>query len=102
MTIYRAATLPNDHTCMTCLRRGTHAVDCADQTSQWDLVRRALVTPTVDVPVVAFQEPAEARTPRAPMPVWPVAVLLLGLVLMALGTLARDPIAVWIWGQIHG
>lgn len=100
MTIYRAVT--PDSMCMTCLRKGHHAPTCEDQTSQWEIVRRTLVAPTDAYPAQAPEMAAEPRTARAPVPVWPVVLVVLGLVLMAIGLVFRDPVALWVWHQIHG
>jgi len=93
VTLYRTAS--QDQLCMSCLREGHHAPDCADRTSGWDTLRRALLFPTAEMPV----EPPPI-TPR--VPVWALVSIFSGLVLMAFGWVMTDEVAVWVWGMIQG
>lgn len=95
MSVYRSARANLDDLCLSCLRQGHHADDCADRTSGWDVVRRALVTPTAEYPV----EP-RALVPR--VPVWSLVSIVSGLTLVAVGWLLNDPVSQLIWGMIHG
>ena len=79
---------------MSCLRRGFHATDCADRTSGWDAMRRALLSPTAEYPV----QPAPI-VPR--VPVWTLVAIVSGLALMAFGVLLNDPVSLWIWMMIR-
>lgn len=47
------------------------------------------------------QRPAEARSERTPIPVWALASVFAGVVLMALGFLLNDPVSHLIFGAIH-
>jgi len=59
-------------------------------------------TGVMDAFAEAPQTHAEARSARPPVPVWPVALILLGLVLMAFGWLLNEPISLLIYTAIHG
>lgn len=49
----------------------------------------------------APQSHAEARTARRGVPVWAVACLWLGTVLVALGLLLTDQVAWMVWSWLH-
>lgn len=83
MTTYTSYFSQPPARCMSCLRSGgVHALDCLDN------------------------QPAEmvvqTTNPRPVIPVWAVACVFWGLVLMAIGGVLRDPVARLVWGAIHG
>lgn len=110
--------------CASCGLTGMHATDCLD----WQINTAVMGVPvipgpdvpkaypwpmiestTVDggyvvVPEWPFEEPQEAvEAPTgagAPM-VWPMTAIVLGIVLMAIGFLWRDPVAVTLWEVVR-
>jgi hypothetical protein len=71
------------HRCMSCLWvGGVHAPDCLD--------------------IQPVQMPVETMKPQPRVPVWAMACLFWGLVLMAIGSVLRDPVARAVWEMIQG
>lgn len=66
--------------------------DTLDGSLSWTGVMDAFV----EVP----QSHAKGRTARGPMPVWPVVLILAGLVLMAIGFLLNGPVSLLVHGVI--
>lgn len=103
--------------CMSCLRTGTHSLTCPDLPyinplvpvipGRWVDEYATVVIPMVPVDRMgAFSKGpetvAEATAYRAPMPVWPLALVFCGLVLMALGLVLNDPVARALYALAHG
>jgi hypothetical protein len=95
MGLYRSVRAPGDKLCLSCLPQGHHADTCADLTSGWDVVRRALVNPTDEYPVETV------RTTR-PVPVWTLVSIISGLTLIAIGWMLNGPVSRMVWEMIHG
>jgi hypothetical protein len=66
-------------------------------TSEWGLS----FTGVMDALDKAPQSHAEGRTGEPAAPVWAIAMIFAGLVLMAIGWLLNDPITQLIYGAIH-
>lgn len=66
--------------------------DTLDGSLSWTGVMDAFV----EVP----QSHAKGRTARGPMPVWPVVLIMAGLVLMAIGFLLNGPVSLLVHGVI--
>jgi hypothetical protein len=69
----------------------------ATDTSSWGLSW----TGVMDAFDKAPQSHAKDRTGEPWVPVWALALILAGLVLMAVGWLLNDPITQWIYGALH-
>jgi len=66
-------------------------------TSSWGLSFTGVMEALEKAP----QSHAEGRTDAPGAPVWAIAMIFAGLVLMAIGWLLNDPIAQLIYGSIH-
>lgn len=75
----------------------TIPVDPTD-TASWGLSW----TGVMDAIEKAPQSHAEARSARPPVPVWPVAMIVAGLALMAIGWMLNGPVSLLIYALIHG
>lgn len=94
MTTYK--TFPPSTVCMSCFQpNGQHANDCLD----FATVR---IVPPGDAlswtgVMEAIQEPSEPRSAVPRVPVWTLAAIVCGSVLMAVGLLMNDPVSLWVW-----
>lgn len=99
--------------CMSCLRVGPHAPDCLDDRTvilpvvqaearvRGYLADNALTVTGVIRAIVKDPEThAEDRTGIPRVPVWSLAAIVSGLVLMAIGWVLNDPVAQFVFEAI--
>lgn len=84
--------------CMSCLRVGVCAWNCEDRLA---LDRTSVDVVPVTRAVEASEIPAEGRPAVPRVPVWALACIVCGLVLVAIGLVLRDPVARTVWEAIQ-